>query len=151
MIKKKGRRKRKVWTVIFIIIGVIVAAGLIGVLVDGPGRHEIAELEYSDIDFKNLKDGTYEGEYKGKKSHMRDTKVEVTVSEGEVLDVKIIKGAVDKEGKPSTIKEGKSIEDLFNSAVLAETLDVDVISGATITCKAHLKAFENALKKSENK
>jgi len=35
---------------------------------------------------------------------------------------------------------------LFQTAIEAKTLDVDVISGATVTSKTHLKAFENALK-----
>jgi uncharacterized protein with FMN-binding domain len=58
---------------------------------------------------------------------------------------------VDKEGKPVKLAGGQSIADLFGNAIKAQTLDVDVISGATLTCKAHIKALENALEQAQKK
>jgi len=145
---KTGKGKRKMWIVI-IIVGVIVVGLLGGIIADGPGRREIAGLSIAPGNFKNLRDGTYVGEFNGSKSHMRDTKVEVTVSGGEVSDIKIIKGAVDKDGKPVKLSGGRTIEDLFNRAVESQTLQVDTISGATLTSKSHLKALENALKQAQ--
>jgi len=75
--------------------------------------------------------------------------VKVTISGGEISDIEILKGAVDKEGQPLKIKAGKSIEDLFNEVVESESLQVDVISGATLTSKTHLKALENALEQAK--
>lgn len=43
------------------------------------------------------------------------------------------------------LKGGLGIDDLFNKAIQSETLGVDVISGATVTSKSHLKALEDAL------
>jgi uncharacterized protein with FMN-binding domain len=140
--KRKG--KKKMWIVI--VIAVVIGGGLLGgILSDGPGRREIAQLTFAPIDFQNLRNGNYIGEYIGTKSHMRDTKVEVTVTEGEISDIKVLKGAVDKDGKPVKITNDQTIDDLFSSSIKSQTLQVDVISGATITCKSHLKAFENAL------
>ena len=146
--KRKG--KRKMWITILIIVGVIAIGATGGILADAPGRREIKELTFSKVDFKNLRDGTYIGEYVGEKSHSRDTKVEVSISGGKVSDVTILKGALDKEGKPAELTGGKSIDDLFDNAVKSQSLQVDVISGATITSKAHLKALENALDKAQS-
>lgn len=132
----------------WVIIGIVGVLGIVmigGILGDAPGRNEIKELTFSDVKFKNLNDGKFIGEYQGIRSHNRDTKVEVTVSEGEIADIKILKGAVDKDGKPLKLTGGRSIVDLFNNALKSEALEVDVISGATITSKSHLKALENAL------
>ena len=66
-------------------------------------------------------------------------------NEGEISNVKILKGAIDKEGKPLLLKDGKSVQYIFDDVRKKRTLQVDVISGATITSKTHLKALENAL------
>jgi uncharacterized protein with FMN-binding domain len=42
-----------------------------------------------------------------------------------------------------------TIEDLFKRVIDSDSLQVDAISGATLTSKAHLKALENALKQSQ--
>lgn len=118
---------------------------------DAPSRRETRELTFSDVKFKNLVDGTYIGEFKGEKSRLRDAKVEVTISGGEITDIAILKGAVDKEGKPAKLTGGRDIDDLFNTAIQAQTLQVDVVSGATLTSKAHLKALENALEQAQVK
>ncbi|AEY67886.1 FMN-binding protein [Clostridium sp. BNL1100] len=145
--KRKGRSK--VWIIILIIVAVIVVGSVGGILVDAPGRREIGELSFTSIDLKNLRNGTYIGEYKGTKSHFRDTKVEVIISKGDISNIKILKGAVDKEGKPVILKGGQSMENVFDNVIKFQTLQVDVISGATLTSKTHLKALENALEQAQ--
>lgn len=145
--KRKG--KRKMWITILIIVGVIAIGATGGILADAPGRREIKELTFSNLDFKNLRDGIYIGEYEGTKSHSRNTKVEVLISGGKISDVTILNGAVDKEGTPVELTGGKSIDDLFDNAIKSQTLQVDVISGATLTSKTHLKALENALEQAQ--
>ena len=135
------------WITIVVIVAILGGAAVAGILADAPGRREIEELTFSDVEFKNLRTGTFIGEYKGTKAHTRDVKVEVTVSG----DIKVLKGALDKDGTPVKLKDGLSIDDLFNSAVQSQTLLVDAISGATITSKAHLKALENALKQASER
>ncbi|MDX9809144.1 MAG: FMN-binding protein [Sphaerochaetaceae bacterium] len=146
--KKHARQKggRNMWWVVLLIIVAVIAAGLaVGVLLDAPGRKEALDLTFSAIDFKNLKDGTYTGEYQGTKSHMRDTKVEISVSAGNVSDIKILKGAVDTNGKAVKMGKDQTISEVFQNVLQSQSLDVDVISGATITTKTHLKALEQAL------
>ncbi len=147
-VRKKG--KIKVWIVILVIIGVIGIALLGGIMGTEPGRREIRNLTINDINFKNLRDGTYVGEYKGKKDSFRNTRVEVTVSSGRVTGIKVLKGALNKEGKPAEINsKGSTVEDLFEKVIETQSLQVDVISGATLTSKTHVKAVENALEQAD--
>lgn len=145
----KRRGKIKVWTIVLIVVGVIVVGLIGGILFTAPGRREIQELSITDVDFAKLRDGIYQGEYTGTKDHFRDTRVEVTISGGRITDIKILKGALDQEGRPVETKGGLDIEDLFGNVVKSQTLQVDVISGATLTSKAHLKALEDALRQAQ--
>lgn len=147
-VRKKG--KIKVWIVILIIIGVIGVALLGGIMGTEPGRREIKNLTINDLNFNKLHDGIYVGEYKGKKDSFRNTKVQVTVSSGKVTDIKVLKGALDKEGKPAEINaKGSTVKDLFDKVIETQSLQVDVISGATLTSKTHIKAVENALEQAD--
>lgn len=103
------------------------------------------------MDFKKLNDGVYLGEYIGTKNHSRDTKVQAIISGDKISDIEILKGALDKEGKPSELTGGLSIGDLFDNVIKSQSLQVDVISGATLTSKTHLKALENALEQAQTK
>ncbi|NTV91499.1 MAG: FMN-binding protein, partial [Clostridiales bacterium] len=126
----KGKVKRKMWIVLLIIVGVIVIAAGAGILATEPGRRELKELTISDINFGRLSDGTYVGEYTGIKDHTRDTQVEATISDGKITNIKILKGALGKDGKPAELTGGLSIGNLFDNVIKAQSLKVDVISGA---------------------
>ncbi len=102
-------------------------------------------LTFSNLEFTNLKDGTYIGQFIGTTSHLRDAKVELVVEEGAIKRIIVLKGAVSEDGKPVNIQKGATIDDLYQKVLDQQRLDVDVISGATITSKTHLKAFEQAL------
>ncbi|MCE3200121.1 FMN-binding protein [Paenibacillus sonchi] len=144
------KRKTKRWTVIFMMLGVIALLIGGGILFSAPGRREVGRLTFGDVDFKKLRNGIYVGQFTGTKDHFRDTKVQVTIRGGQISDIQILKGALDKQGKPLELKRGQSIADLFGHVIESQSLQVDVISGATLTSKAHLKALENALKQAQS-
>ncbi len=74
------------------------------------------------------------------------------MSSGKVSSIKVLEGKnVYKEGKPIEIRNALTIEDLNNSVIKEQSLQVDVISGATLTSNAYLKAMENALKQAQTK
>jgi uncharacterized protein with FMN-binding domain len=147
---EKGKGINKVWIILIFIFMVLIIGAIVTICADSPGRKEIQQLSFSG-EFSKLNDGTYIGEYIGTKSHLRDTKVEVRISGGEISDIKILKGALDKEGKPANLTKGKSIQTIFDDVKAKRTFQVDVISGATVTSKTHLKALENALKQAQAK
>ena len=145
--KRKG--KFRMWIILLVAFGVI-AIGLGGALLfTAPGRREFQNLTIAAVDFKNLRDGTYLGECVGTKDNLRNAKVQVTVSSGKVLDIDALGSALMKDGKPIEIRNGLTIDDLFGRVIESQSLQVDVISGATLTSKSHLKAVENALKQAE--
>jgi len=151
MTARKRRGKSKVWIVFLVIIGVIVIGAGAVMLALEPGRREAMNVTIGEIDFDHLQDGVYTGEYKGMKDHLRDVKVQITISSGKLAEVNVIGGAMANEKQTTEIKNGLSIHDVFNQVVQSESMQVDVISGATITSKVHLKALENALEQAENK
>ncbi|AIQ73490.1 MULTISPECIES: FMN-binding protein [Paenibacillus] len=153
MSKRRGKkRKFNKWIIVLSILCVITVIGWIGgILLTAPGRHEVQQLTINVIDIQNLREGTYVGEYIGIKDHSRDTKVRAIISAERLTDIKILKGALDKTGNPAELKDGLGIGDLFSHVIESQSLQVDVISGATLTSKIHLKALENALQQAETK
>lgn len=149
---KAGQTKRKKFRfryIIIILLGVVVLGLLAGFLADAPGRNELKSLTIGEADFTNLQDGVFVGEYTGTKGHLRDAAVKITVTDGTVTGIQILKGAVDSSGNPTELTKGITIADLLKNAVESKTLQVDAVSGATLTSKAHLKALENALKQAK--
>ena len=148
---EKPKRKRRIGlTVLLVMLVVLCLAGTAALIADAPGRQELAALEIGTVDCSNLKDGTYTGSYTGTKGSTRDATVEVTIAHGQIASIRIVKGAIDENGTAVALSDGFTIEDLFLRVVEAQSLQVDTISGATLTSKAHLKALENALAQAQN-
>lgn len=145
--KRKG--KFSMWIILIVILGVLVVAAGAVMLAFEPGRREAMAVTVGQVDFDHLQDGIYTGAYQGAKDHLRDAKVTVTVADGEVRRIQVIEGAQAKEKQSKEICNGQSIDTLFQRVLEAGSLQVDTISGATITSKVHLKALENALKQAE--
>ena len=141
----KANRKRKLWRIPVVILALLVAFALAGFFLDAPSRQEAASLTIGEIDFSLLQDGTFRGSYQGTKGSLRDATVEIVVKDGDVTEIRVLSGAVDENGTLQELAEGKSVRDLFDAVLQHESLHVDAISGATLTCNAHLKALENAL------
>jgi len=141
----KTKKKRRLWLIPVILLLLIAVLAVVVYFTDAPSRAELASLSFQEIDFSNLQDGTYLGSFTGTKGSLRDVTVEVTVSGGSVSNIAILKGSVDESGNPQEIGKGKTAYDLFESVLEKKSMQVDVVSGATLTCNAHLKALENAL------
>jgi uncharacterized protein with FMN-binding domain len=145
-------KKRRGWKVFFIVLGcilgvIVIGAGIAFAVLE-PGRREAANVVVENVDFDRLRDGVYAGEYVGTKDHLRDTKVQVTVAGGQVEKIDVTGGMLaQKQGQE--IRGGQTLQSLFDRVIKKQSLQVDAISGATITSKTHLKAVENALEQAE--
>ena len=148
MARGKRRGLRVFFIVLACILGVIVIGGGIAFAVFEPGRREAASIVIEDVDFGRLKDGVYVGEYVGAKDHLRDAKVQVTVKGGQLEKVDVTGGALAQK-QQQEIRGGQTLQSLFDRVIQKRSLQVDAISGATITTKTHLKALENALEQAE--
>jgi uncharacterized protein with FMN-binding domain len=86
-------------------------------------------------DLNQIADGIYQG--KSRVGPVRVT-LDVTIKDRAISSIKIIKHF---NGR------GKQAETIVPAIIEAQSLDVDVVSGATGSSKAILKAVENALTK----
>lgn len=148
---KKRKGKITVWIVILSVVGAI-ALGMAGAIVmTAPGRNELQNMLIADVNFKKLRDGVYKGTYRGTKDSFRNAAVEVTVTSGAVTKIMVTGGSLAGDKQTAEIRKGLTIDNLFDEVIKYQSLQVDVISGATLTSKAHLKAVENALEQAEIK
>ncbi|RRJ64765.1 FMN-binding protein [Paenibacillus oralis] len=134
-IPKKRKGRMKMWIIAVVVLLAASAGG--GILLTAGERREGKNLPIRAVDFHSLKDGTYVGEYEGGKYKLRANRVQVTVSSGKVTDIRLL---MHKENKTPEFT-GK----LYGRVIASQSLQVDTISGATITSKAYLKSVENAL------
>lgn len=89
-------------------------------------------VEINNVNIATLSDG----EYNGKFSFSRwQSEVNVIVKNGKIMEIKLI--------SPPLVPDIST--QLFDEVIKNQRIDVDVVSGATVTSKAHLKAVENAL------
>lgn len=96
---------------------------------------KLPEIEIKSVDLKNVKDGSYTGEYKAGPVLAI---VKVNVKNNKISDVKIVKHECGL---------GKKAEKITNEIEKSQSLNVDVVSGATLSSKVILKAAETALEK----
>ncbi len=146
---KKRKGKIRVLIVVLSIVAVIGAGLGIAVAATAPGRNELKNVYISSPDFKKLRDGVYTGRYIGVKDKLRNAAVEVTVSSGAVTKIRVTEGPLAGDKQKTDLGKGKTIESLLGDVIKAQSLKVDVISGATLTSNAHLKAVENALEQAK--
>ena len=90
-------------------------------------------LDIKDVDFNTIADGEYIGICQNK---ILLAVVKVHVKDHEISDIEIL------EHKASYMEQAKQIADDVCSN---QFLEVDAVSGATLTSKTVLKAIENAL------
>jgi len=96
-------------------------------------QYDIQHIQINPIAFADVKDGTYHGEYD---LFLVKTKVTAKVEDG-VLKSLILDEHVN--GK------GQAAEPIVERILEAQTMEVDMVTGATASSKAIVKALEDAL------
>lgn len=139
--KRMGKRKMG-WIIALGIVVVLGLAGTIGWSFLNKEHDEAKNLPIADVDFKTLRDGVYTGKYEGGMYKWRANEARVTVTSGKVKDIELLESS--DPGKANT-----QADTLYDSIIKKQSLEVDTLSGATLTCKAYLKAVENALLQAE--
>lgn len=135
-IKKEGTelKKRYIITAVIIILILAASAAVIKMYNDLQRSLEyLSAMPVSDIDITKIPDGTYGGSYE---AFPVSVKVSVTVTGGKITDIELTEH-VNGRGKPA--------EAITDRVIGAQSLDVDIISGATHSSKVILKAIEDAL------
>jgi len=128
---------------VLVIVVVLLAIGGDRVGVPVPGDREARSLPLNRANFSRLVDGTYHGLYEGGMYKWRRNECDVTVTNGKVTI---------SSSLPARTGQGECQgEMLYERVIVAQSLQVDTISGATLTGKAYLQCVENALLQRSNK
>lgn len=94
---------------------------------------ETKSLTITTPNYARLADGTYRGAYEG---GLVVAEVAVTIADGRIESVNLVKHDHGRGGEA---------EKIVDHIVAAQSLDIEVVSGATVSSKAILKATEHAL------
>lgn len=95
--------------------------------------NDVKSITVSNPDIANIADGIYVGEYSVTPVYV---KVEVSVTEHKITNIKIIEHENGLGGKA---------EKIVDDVISRQSLEVDAVSGATVSSKCIIKAIENAL------
>ena len=126
---KKGL---KIFLIVFVCIGLIAGAVSYYLL---HGMKKIMQADIGAADLSAIEDGGYTGSVKA--GRWGNT-VSVSVQGGAITGITV------QQDMAVTDDELKAA--LFDQVITDQSLDVDVVSGATVTCKAYLLAMEDALR-----
>jgi uncharacterized protein with FMN-binding domain len=99
----------------------------------------VRDIQFEDINLSLASDGEYGGEF-GEGSHTYA--VMVIISGQRIIDIEVVKN---RDGEHARRAEG-----VIDLVLEAQSVNVDVITGATTTSKSILKAIEDALQKAVN-
>ena len=117
-----------------IFLGVLLVIIVIGFFVMTRGIKEGKKLEINSVDISKLENGIYIGKYS---KDRWISEVEVSVRGKKIENIKTL-------SQPLTPDVG---DELSKRIIEKQNVNVDVISGATVSSKAYLKSVENALNK----
>jgi uncharacterized protein with FMN-binding domain len=126
------------WIIAFIVVVSLGIGGGIGWSKLSKEHREARSLPLDAVDFSKLNDGTYHGAYEGGMYKWRANECDVTVTNGKVTGIQL---AVSQDPGGKNTQH----EPLYERVIQAQSLQVDTVSGATLSSKAYLQAVENAL------
>ncbi len=128
--KKHKKGIRIVLGVLFVLMILLI----IGKVVLGNMVRRIRELPVAMPDLSVVSDGNYVGEYTAGPVHV---KVEVVVRQHQITEIVI---------RQHDNGLGSAAESIVGDVIAAQSLNVDAVSGATVSSKCILKAVEDALR-----
>ncbi len=124
------------YTIMLTLLAIIVVLVLGIIIMVKVTEHNLGKLTQSTVitpPLSNLKDGTFDGSYS---VFPIIAKVEVTVKDHSIKDIKLIKHQTG---------QGQAAAGILDEVLQQQTLEVDTISGATYSSMVILKAIENGL------
>lgn len=126
------KKKKTLW-IILGVIGLLVITGSLFMAYTQDQLNQLTKTPIKIINLASVSDGTYTGSYS---SFPVSVTLEVTIQDHQITRITILKHD-NGQGKPA--------EAIVNAVIEAQSLQVDVISGATYSSKVILKALEKAL------
>ena len=128
--------KKKLLIIGSILFGIVIIVTVSGIIYLMNGQKEMKEVEVNPVILNNLDDGTYIGQFKG---YRWTNTIDVSIENHQIIDIKVIKDQVFAQSYVKT--------QLFDEIKEQQSINVDSVTGATISSIAYLKAIEDALSK----
>lgn len=127
-------KRKRIWVYVVAIAVIIIAAvGICILSVVGNYRRQVDAISISDVNLTDVPDGVYEGSCK---TLLVSADVKVTVQDHQIKEIELVR---------HDHGQGSSAEVIPDRILEAQSLEVDIVSGATASSKVILKAVENAL------
>ena len=117
-------------TIVFV-LALVIGGGIIYL---NRGLDKVGKVEVKPINLATIEDGTYKGKYEG---YRWSNELEITIKNHQIVKITVIDDVVFVKPEVS--------EELFARIIDQQNIDVEVVTGATATSKAYLKAIENGL------
>jgi uncharacterized protein with FMN-binding domain len=100
------------------------------------GLKDGESIQMNAIDVSTLKDGEFFGTYENKRW---DNQVKIKIETGTITEIDVIDTVM--------FEKPEVTEALISQVLDKQSLEVDGVTGATVSVKAYLKAIEDALMK----
>lgn len=126
---------KKILKIIAIVLLVIVLIFACFIFYMTRGLETGENLTINEVDLASLDDNTYIGKYHGGRW---SNELEITIKDHQIISIHVLKDV--------KFPNEETTNALINRVVQEQKVDVDAISGATVTCNAYLKSMEDALK-----
>jgi len=118
----------------FLVLCIILLESSCGIFSLTKGLEEGMELEIHDVELSTVSDGVYKGTYDYER--WKNT-LQVTIHTNKITTIAIIEDCRFADSRVSDV--------IFSRVLEAQSLQVDAVSGSTVTSKAYLKSIELAL------
>lgn len=130
------KKRTALWIALGIVLfgvglGIVGIRSMIGKM--NAGLEELNHMTITNVDLSTVPDGTYTGSHE---VFPVSAEVKVTVSGHKITGIQLIKH---RNG------QGKAAESIPGKVIEGQSLQIDVVSGATYSSKVILKAIEKAL------
>lgn len=127
---------KKIFKIIVSIFILLLLIAIGGVFFISRGLEPGMNLVINDVELSSLSDGIYNGKYEAGRW---TNEMNITIKDYKIIKIDVVKDV--SFAKPEVT------EVIISRVIEKQNTKVDVVSGATVTSKAYLKAMENALKK----
>ena len=132
----RGCKMKMILKIVLLVVAVFILVAAGGVFYLTRGLDTGAKVEINNVNLTTVSDGIYDGKYN---SGRWTNELSVTVKDHKINKIDVVKDVA--------FPNQESTQQLFNKVIEKQEIDVDVVSGATITSKAYQKSIENALSK----
>ena len=139
---EQKKKRKKFWKgclisvlVVVVVLGVSFGIGWSYIMKE---HREARNLPLNKVNFSILEDGSYHGYYDGGMYRWRINDCDVTVTNGKVSQI-----LLSNSNDPAEANVEAAM--LYDRVIESQSLQVDTLSGATLTSKAYLQCVENAL------